>query len=280
MAKSIFKKLTAGLICAVMMFTLASCSGSNDSKEAGAKPAGLVSKIKESGKLIVATNPEFAPFEFMTMKDGKSVVTGADIMLAEEIAKDLGVKLEVTNMNFDGLIESLAAGNCDMVIAGMNPTPKRKEKVNFSDLYYGDSPQVILINKKNVDKIKTKEDLKGKIVGAQKGTVQEEVVTNELNGSTLKAITNIPNLLQELKNGTIDALVLEKPVAEEALKATGKDLQLAGFEIDIDYSGYALAIKKGNEDLVAEVNKTIARVKKEGLFDKFLEESKKLIETK
>ncbi|MEF9934521.1 MAG: transporter substrate-binding domain-containing protein [Clostridium sp.] len=279
MAKNLLKKITAGLICGVMMFSLVSCSG-KDASETGAKPAGLVDKIKKSGKLIVATNPEFAPFEFITMENGKEKVTGADIMLAEEIAKDLGVELTVNSMNFEGLLQALSAGNCDMVIAGMNPTPGRRENVDFSELYYGDSPQVLLINKKSADKIKLQKDLDGKIVGAQKGSVQEDVVTNELKGSKLKAMPNIPNLLLELKNGRIDALVLEKPIAEEILKSSSKDLQMAGFEIDIDYSGYAIAMKKGNEDLVTEVNKTIERVNKEGLFEKFLENSKKLIEKK
>ncbi|MEG2539328.1 MAG: transporter substrate-binding domain-containing protein [Clostridium sp.] len=279
MAKNLLKKITTGLICGVMMFSLVSCSG-KDASETGAKPAGLVDKIKKSGKLIVATNPEFAPFEFITMENGKEKVTGADIMLAEEIAKDLGVELTVNSMNFEGLLQALSAGNCDMVIAGMNPTPGRRENVDFSELYYGDSPQVLLINKKSADKIKLQKDLDGKIVGAQKGSVQEDVVTNELKGSKLKAMPNIPNLLLELKNGRIDALVLEKPIAEEILKSSSKDLQMAGFEIDIDYSGYAIAMKKGNEDLVTEVNKTIERVNKEGLFEKFLENSKKLIEKK
>ncbi|MEG0371729.1 MAG: transporter substrate-binding domain-containing protein, partial [Clostridium sp.] len=234
----------------------------------------------KSGKLILATNPEFAPFEFIAVKDGKSKEVGADIMFAEEIAKDLGVELQVKSMNFDGLIESLNAGNCDMVIAGMNPTPRRKESVNFSELYYGDAPQVLLINKKNADKIKKNEDLNGLTVGAQKGSVQEEVVTSELKTSKLKAISNIPNLIQELKNGTIDALVLEKPVAEQAIKSVSKDIEIAPFEIDIDYSGYAVAIKKGNEDLVEAINNTIKRVNKEKLMDKFIKDAEKLIDKK
>ncbi|MEG0641575.1 MAG: transporter substrate-binding domain-containing protein, partial [Clostridium sp.] len=230
MNKNLLKKITVGLLSAIMILSLASCGNSNNP---GDKPAGVVDKIKKSGKLILATNPEFAPFEFIAVKDGKSKEVGADIMFAEEIAKDLGVELQVKSMNFDGLIESLNAGNCDMVIAGMNPTPRRKESVNFSELYYGDAPQVLLINKKNADKIKKNEDLNGLTVGAQKGSVQEEVVTSELKTSKLKAISNIPNLIQELKNGTIDALVLEKPVAEQAIKSVSKDIEIAPFEIDI-----------------------------------------------
>ncbi len=280
MAKSLFKKITIGVLTAVMAFSLASCGSSDKSKEVSGEKAGIVSEIKKSGKLILATNPEFAPFEFVSMKDGKEKIVGADIMLAEEIAKDLGVELEIRSMNFNGLIEALNAGNCDMVIAGMNPTPDRKKSVAFSELYYGDSPQVLLINKKSVDKIKTKEDLKGLKIGAQKGSVQEDVVTNELKDSTLHAIPNIPNLIQELKNGQIDAVVLEKPVAEQALKSVSGEVQLAPFEIDIDYSGYAVAIKKGNEDLVEEVNKTIKRVENGKLMDGFIKEAEKLVDKK
>ena len=280
MAKSLFKKITIGVLTAVMALSLASCGSSDKSKEASGEKSGVVSDIKESGKLILATNPEFAPFEFVSMKDGKEKIIGADIMFAEEIAKDLGVKLEIRSMNFNGLIEALNAGNCDMVIAGMNPTPDRKKSVAFSELYYGDSPQVILINNKDADKIKTKEDLKGLKIGAQKGSVQEEVIINELKDSTLHAIPNIPNLIQELKNSQIDAIVLEKPVAEQALKSVSEDIQLAPFEINVDYSGYAVAIKKGNEDLVEEVNKTIKRIETEKLMDSFIKEAEKLVDKK
>lgn len=282
MLKKVFKKALVVAMGAVMAVSLVSCSGDNSSanKTEESTGNGIVEKIKSGNKIILATNPEFPPFEFMTMKDGKSEVAGADVSLAKEIAKDLGVELEIKSMNFDGVIEALNAGNVDMVISGMNPTPKRKESVLFSELYYGDSPQVVLVSKKDAEKYKTKEDLKGLKVGAQKGSVQEEVVTNELSGSSMKAVSNIPNLIQEVKNGTIDALVLEKPVAEGWVKNASEDFAIAPFEIDIDYSGYAVAIKKGNEDLLKEVNKTVERVKKDNLMDTFMNDAKALNEKK
>lgn len=281
MAKGLKKVLTLA-IGVVMAFSLVACSSSDSNKkEDGTKKAGIVDQIKDSKKLILATNPEFSPFEFITVKDGKNEIVGADIMFAEEIAKDLGVKLEVKSMNFDNLIEALNAGNADMVIAGMNPTPKRRENVNFSELYYGDSPQVLVINKANEGKIKSVADLKGLKIGAQKGSVQEEVVANEFKDSTAKAVSNIPNLIQELKNNTIDALVLEKPVAEDVLKgANSSDLIIAPFEVKVDYSGYAVAIKKGNEDLVKEVNKTIERITKDNLMEKFINDARAIKEKK
>lgn len=272
MLKKFLKRTLTIALGAVMAISLASCSGGDSAKSGNS----MVEKIKSSNKIILATNPEFPPFEFMTMKDGKSEVAGADISLAKEIAKDLGVELEIKSINFDGTIEALNSGNVDMVISGMNPTPKRREGVLFSELYYGDSPQTILISKANVDKIKTKEDLKGMKIGAQKGSVQEEVVTNELKDSTMKAVTNIPNLIQEVKNGTLDALVLEKPVAEGWVKSSSNDFVIAPFEIDIDYSGYAVAIKKGNEDLVEEINKTIARLKKDNVMETFIKDAEAL----
>lgn len=280
MAKSLFKKITIGVLTAVMAFSLASCGSSDKSKEASGEKAGIVSEIKKSGKLILATNPEFAPFEFVSMKDSKKEIVGADIMLAEEIAKDLGVELEIKSLNFDSLIETLNSGNADIVIAGMNPTPGRKKNVEFSELYYKGVPQAFLINKKSADKIKTKEDLKGLKIGAQKGSVQEEVVTNELKDSTLHAIPNIPNLIQELKNGQIDALVLEKPIAEEVVKKQSEDILIAPFEVNVDYSGYAVAIKKGNEDLVEEVNKTVKKINDQNLMEKFIDEATKLNQKK
>lgn len=271
MLKNIIKKVIVGLIGVTMVVSLVSC---------GNKSASITDEIKKSGKIILATNPEFAPFEFLTVENGKDKIVGADIMLAEEIAKDLGVKLDVRSLDFDGLIADLNAGNVDMVIAGMNPTPSRSKNVAFSDLYYEGVPQVFLINKNNADKIKTKEDLKGLKIGAQKGSVQEDVVTNELKDSVLHAIPNIPNLIQELKNNTIDALVLEKPIAEEVFKKQSSDLLIAPFEVNVDYSGYAVAIKKGNEDLVEAVNKTIKKVNDQKLMEKFIKDAQALNEKK
>ncbi|KMT23126.1 transporter substrate-binding domain-containing protein [Clostridium cylindrosporum] len=277
MVKGLLKKVTVGILSTVMIFSLVSCS---NSKEAGQKPSGIVDKIKQSKKIILATNPEFPPFEFRTVKSGKSEVVGADIALAQEIAKDLGVKLEIKSMNFDGLLEALNAGNIDMVVAGMTPTDKRRQSVDFSELYYKDSPQTLLIRKENAGKIKSVNDLKGLTVGAQKGSIQEEIVKNEFKASKPKAVANIPNLIQELKNKNIDALVLEKVVAEQWIKKTGTDITMAPFEVGVNYSGIAVAIKKGNKDLVDSVNKTIARVEKENLMQKFIKDANALNEKK
>lgn len=170
-----------------LTLSLAGC-GAKTAKENGSNDK--VAKIKESGKLVVGLSADYAPYEFHIMKDGKDQIVGLDIDIAKEVAKNLGVDLEIKEMEFGAIIQSVKNGMIDMGISGITPDEKRKEAVDFSDIYY-EAEQGILINKDNKESIKGIGDLKGKKVGAQMGSIQAEIAKGIEEKETLIKIIEL-----------------------------------------------------------------------------------------
>ena len=122
---------TLAILAALMVIFPVVAGGAKDSKAVSS-----LEKIKASGKIILGTSADYPPYEFHALVDGKDTIVGFDIELAKEIAKDLGVELEIKDMSFDGLLAALVSGNVDMVISGMTPTEERRQNVDFSEIYY------------------------------------------------------------------------------------------------------------------------------------------------
>lgn len=164
MKKSILNKIGSVLIITLMVFSLSACGKKADNatgQTASAKGETNLDKIKKSGKLIVGTSADYPPYEFHKQVNGKDEIVGFDIEIANQLAKDLGVQLEVKDITFNGLLESLKAGKIDMIIAGMNPTAERAKEVDFSKIYYT-STQAVLVRTEDKDKYKSLSDLSGK----------------------------------------------------------------------------------------------------------------------
>ena len=125
------KKIISIIITILIAFSLSGCSQGKASAE-----VSKMDKIKEKGKIVIGTSADYPPYEFHKSIDGKDTIVGFDIEIAKEIAKDLGVELEIKDMKFDGLLAALQTGNIDFVAAGMNPTEDRKKNVDFSKIYY------------------------------------------------------------------------------------------------------------------------------------------------
>ncbi len=124
--------------------------------------------------------------EWTSFQNGKEEFTGIDLAIAKSIADSLGVELEVKNMAFEGLLASLNAGDVDIVLAGMGADDERKKQVDFSD-EYSKGAQVLLVTEENKDKYKTFDDLKGKIIGTQLGSLQQKFATEKV-GDKLQGI--------------------------------------------------------------------------------------------
>ena len=266
MKNNIFKKMLSVAMIGGLTLSLAGC-GAKTAKENGSNDK--VAKIKESGKLVVGLSADYAPYEFHIMKDGKDQIVGLDIDIAKEVAKNLGVDLEIKEMEFGAIIQSVKNGMIDMGISGITPDEKRKEAVDFSDIYY-EAEQGILINKDNKDNkesIKGIGDLKGKKVGAQMGSIQAEIAKG-IEGADVKLLDNVNTLILELKTGKLDAIITELPVAKIASEVNS-ELAVADEVIKNSEGGSAIAIQKGNKDLVDEVNSTIKELKENGKIDKF-----------
>ncbi len=227
----------------------------------------VLKKIKKSGELVVGTSADYPPLEFTASENGKTKYVGVDIELAKDIAKDLGVKLVIKNMSFDSLLVALETGKVDMVISAMTPTPERKQSVAFSKIYYKPSGEYFLVNKKDKDKYTSIQSLKGQTVGAQTGSNQYNLVKSQMKGSKLKGLGKINNLVLALQSGKVSAVVVEELIAK-AYAENNSSLAAVRSNLKETQAGNAVAIAKGQDDLVAQVNKTIDQVQKKDLINK------------
>lgn len=273
------KKVLAGVLVGVLSLGLVACSssdstGSDKGKDAKAKTQ--LEMVKEKGKLVIATSADYPPYEFHKEIDGKDTIVGFDIMIAEEIAKELGVELEIKDMKFDGLLPALQGGNADLIVAGMSPTEERKQAINFTDVYYN-GEIAVLINKKDLDKYTTLESLKDVKIGAQKASLQESFAIDEIEATNIKSLSKIPDLILELKNGNVDAVVCTKQAVTGYLKQY-PELTYANVDTGEDTSeGSAIAIKKSDDlSLVEECNKVLGKLKAENKVEEFVNKATEL----
>ena len=219
-------------------------------------------KKTEQKVLRVGTEPTFAPFEFQ--KEGSKEYTGFDMDLARAIGKQLGMKVEIVSMGFDGLIPALNAGNIDAVAAGMTITPERAKSVKFSEPYYK-SGLSIMVRKDN-NNITGMEGLKGKKIAVQIGTTGAMEAHKIADAKVVEFNTNTEAAL-ELKNGGVDAVVNDLPVVAYFLQQGGKDFaKMVGKVVTAEE--YAIAVKKDNDKLAGDINKALAELKKNGEYDK------------
>ena len=247
--KKVLFLLTA-LVMAVMM--VAGCGGGGGEKKAAQAP-----KV-----LRVGTEPTFAPFEFQ--KEGSKEFDGFDMDLIRAIGKQLNMKVEILNMGFDALIPALNAGNIDVAAAGMSITPDRQKAVDMSDPYYV-AGLVVVVNKDD-EAIKSINDLNGKGISVQIGTTGAERAAKVPDAKVKNFNTNAEVFL-ELKNKGVDAVIIDKPVAEYFL-ATGGGKDFAKIVGDtLEAESFGISLKK-NSPLTKEINKALLDLKKNGEYDK------------
>ncbi len=228
-------------------------------------------EIVESGKLVLGTSADYPPFEFHAMIDGKDEIAGLDIEIAKYIADELGVDLEIKDMDFDKLLGDMAIGRLDIVIAGMNPDPKRN--ATFSDIYY-EANLSVLVPKDS--QIATIEDLDGKSIGVQMGTVQEEIAQESINDADVRSLSKNPEIIMNLKTNKIDCAIMETPVAESFAKVNDDIMLVKDLVIDNESGGVAVAVKEGNNELIEKINEILAEIKEQGLIEEWLVEADEL----
>lgn len=275
--KSKLSKITAILLTVFFTLGLAACGKSAESTGAAASKAETkVDKIKKAGKIVLGTSGDYPPYEFHKSVDGKDTIVGFDVEIAKEIAKDLGVKLEVKEMDFKGLLGALQSGNVDFVLAGMTPTEERKQSVDFSNVYYT-AVQKVVVRTEDNDKIKAVSDLKGKAVGVQKGAIQETIAKEQMPDSDAKALGKVSDIALALKTKKIDAAIIEGPVATSYVNANS-DLKISDIVLKTEDAGSAVAVNKGNKELIDEVNKTLDRLTKDKAIEKLVTDATNSVE--
>jgi len=271
MKKIIALNMTLVLCSAVLL----SCGSAADKQS--------VDAIKKRGELVVYTNAEFAPFEYLA--DGKPV--GVDMDIAKAIADEIGVELKIENVKFDTIISSVQSGKASLGAAGITVTDERKESVDFSISYTTSTQYVILPEDATYENIT---DLKGMKIGVQLGTTGDFIISDEVNGykdddgkdvkgllqdtgATVTTYNNANLAAEALKSGKIQAVVIDKLPAELIVKnstAKLKAVELVYEDGSNTAESYAICVAKGNKTLLEVVNKVVQKLLDEGKIDEYI----------
>ncbi len=256
-----------------------SSEAASDSEEAiitGDPSEHTVEAIKARGKLVVTTEAGYAPFEFLDENDN---VIGLDASLAQALADDLGVELDIQNIAFTSVVPEVQAGNADMAIAGLTPNADRKKSVDMSDMYY-EGGQCVLILAENADKYTTKESLDGQVVATQSGALQETIQKEQFSNTEALLLPDFPQCIANLKTGECAAVLIDTISAEQYMETVeGLAISEIPVEIDPEEGGNSVAVMKGNTDLLDWVNERIAEYKAEGLIDQWFAEAQEKAES-
>ena len=217
-------------------------------------------KGKDENTLIVGTEAGFAPYEYMVGND----VVGIDMDIAQAIADYLGKELVIKNMDFDGALLAVETGKVDMVAAGVSVTEERKENMDFS-IDYVDSREVVVVNAEEPS-VANVDDLDGKVIGVQQGNIADFHVEEEIDAGEIKRYTRFAQAAEDLKNRRIDCIVMDELPAEELVASNPELVILDGVLFE---DKYAIAVQKGNKELLNEINTVIEQLKKDGKIEEF-----------
>ena len=206
------------------------------------------------GTLTMATNATFQPYEYY---DGDKIV-GIDVDIAQAIADELGMELEIEDIAFDSIIPEIVSGKADMALAGMTVTEDRKASVDFSDTYATASQMIIV---KEDSEIAGPDDLKGVTVGVQLGTTGDIYVSDlEADGTTVERYNKGFEAVQALSQGKIDAVVIDGEPAKTFVSETeGLKILDEAFTVE----EYAIAVKKGNTELKEAIDSVLTKMTKD-----------------
>lgn len=269
----LFKMLTIVSASVLSMGVMAGCGSSTaTSGEAAAETTqestspestteeSAAAESTESGDFIVmGTNAEFEPFEY---RENGMEIAGFDVEIAEKVAEKLGKELKIEDMAFDSLIMALNSDKIDFIAAGMTATDERRTQVDFSDSYFK-SKQMIIV-KSDDTSITTAEDLVGKKVGVQLGTTGDLFVSGTEGIESITQFQTGTQAVMDLKNGKVDAVVID---AEPAKKMTEGQSDLKLLDAPFVEEEYAIAVKKGDDELLKAINDTLADIKADGTYD-------------
>ena len=228
--------------------------------DSGKKTAATAPEASKEVVYKVGSSADYPPFEYL---DDKNQIVGFEIDLLNEITKKTGIKFDVTNMSFDGLIPALKTGKIDIAISGMSATDERRKSVDFTKPYY--FSENLFIRKKGSDV--NKENLKDKKISAQVGTIQEDAA-KKITTQSIPA-ENVAAAIMSLNAGKIDVVLTDSPIGVEFLKQN-PDLE-EFLRLPDGTEGFAMAFDKGKHtDLIKKIDAAIEELQKSGEFDKML----------
>lgn len=270
------KKLICMLLAVTMLALCFAGCGKSDAADDKDYSAMTIEELKpllktvSSGKLTVATSPDFAPYEFYSLDEsGNPTLTGFDIALAGYIADYLGLELEVVPMDFDGTLMELANKKTDLSMAGYSPDPARADSMDFSDIYYTGGQSFV-----------TSKDLAGNFqsladtnkpeyqIGAQVGSIQADLAKTNSPDADIVELSKVTDIIAEVLSGKLQGAYIETLVAETYAK-TYPDLAVV-LDVPYDSEGSAVGVSKGNGALLAAVNLAIKAAIDDGSMAQFV----------
>lgn len=251
------KKLAVLLAAMLSLVLLVGCGGKKDepSTDSGEDKSITIN----SGKIVMSTESGFPPFEYV---DEKGDVVGVDVDIATKVAEKLGVELQIKDMEFQQALMAVQNGQSDMVCAGLSITEDRKQSMDFTQTYLESSN--LIIKKKDNTEINGPEDLKGKVIGTQTGTTGDEFAQESKADGVAKEVKGYQAYAQaiiDLKNGKIDCIITDEIPAKNYV-AQNDDLAVAEKECFKTYT--AIAVKKGNEELLKTIDEVLTEMKNNG----------------
>ncbi len=218
----------------------------------------LLEKVQQSKKLVIGLEGTYPPFSF---QDQNGNLAGFEVDLAEDLAKRLGVKADLKPTKWDGMLASLESKRIDVVINQVTISPEREKKYDFSTPYTVSGIQA-LVKKGNEGEYKDANSLKGKKVGVGLGTNYEQWLTANVPDAVVRTYDDDPTKYQDLRVGRIDVILVDRLAALDLSTKTKGDLVVAGDAFSRQEAGVAL--RKGNPELLAAINKAIEEMREDG----------------
>ena len=230
--------------------------------------ADRLDDILAAGKIVIATSPDWPPYEYI---DDEGNIVGTDVLMMEWIADQLGVELEIQPMSFDACLAAVGRGDVDLMIAGLTFDEERLNAMELTGIYWNEGDQGLLVRKGEGAALTSAEAFNGLTVAAQNGTNQQIMVEEQLPGATLELITKIPDGVNMVKSGRVDALAVPKTVYDSIL-AENDDLEIAPFAFDFEGGNYIASVK-GETNLANTIQGLIDQINEQGLYQQWVDQT-------
>jgi len=251
------KKITIMMFVVVLALSLAACGSTQVSKDNAEQASDKVYKV--------GIDLKYPPFEY----EENGEYQGIDVDLIKAIAAEEGFNIDITAMDFGGIIPAMQANQLDIAIAGMSITDERKKVIEFSEPYY-ESGLVLVVNKDNSD-INSPEDLKGKRIAIKQGTtgaLKAEELAKEF-GAEVRYFNDSPSMFQEVVNGGSDVTIEDYPVvAYKIAKDPNSGLKITGEKLT--GANFGIGVQKGNTELANKINDGLKKLKENGKYDEIV----------
>lgn len=215
---------------------------------------------KDDSKLIMVTEAGFAPYEYYSNGE----IVGVDVDIAKEIAASMGKELVIKDIAFDSIINEVKTGKADFGAAGISYNEERAKNVDFT-INYSTSKQVVIV--KNDSGITNIGDINGKKIAVQLGSIADTYVSSNYKDASVVRQKKYLAAIEDLNTGKVDCVVMDLLPAEQILKTNSGLKILDGALVE---DSYGMIVKKGNKELLNNINKVLEKLKNEGKIDEYI----------